>query len=448
MEINEIKQESKKGTRTLVKCLVCGEIFDSSLEKCPVCGVGREHFIPYEVEETGYQSNTEEVFVILGNGAAGISAATAIRDRNKTCTIHIFSNESVRSYNRPMLTKTLISLKDIKQIEVHNPEWYEEKNITNHLSVTIQEINTEKKVINLSDNSTIQYDKCIYALGAECFIPPIKGVDQPEVIAIRKFSDVQRVTELIPKIKNAVVIGGGVLGLEAAWEISKSNCNVTVLEMADKLMGRQLDQEAGEFLLTIVKNAGIQLRLNASVIEITGQNEVTGVKLATGENFPADLVILSSGIVPNTALAIATGIEAARGIVVNEHMETNLPDVYACGDCAEFKGVNYGIWPQALAMGEVAGANAVGDAVTYENVPPVLTFTGMNTSLFAAGDNGKTPGIQYTTVMKKDETLKTFEKYYFVDEHLSGIILIGDTSKAGKLTNDLEEKRLLKDMNL
>ncbi|MDF2474203.1 MAG: pyridine nucleotide-disulfide oxidoreductase, partial [Anaerocolumna sp.] len=383
MEMNDIKLESKKkGSKTLVKCLVCGEIFDSSLEKCPVCGVGREHFVPYEEESIAFKNDTEDVFVILGNGAAGISAAAAIRERNKTCSIHLISNEAVLSYNRPMLTKSLITLTDAGQIAVHERTWYDQNNIINHLNVNIYQIKPEEKEIYLSDGSKVKYDKCIYALGAECFIPPIAGIEKPEVIAIRKITDAKKIVELIPKVKNAVVIGGGVLGLEAAWEISKAGCKVTVLEMADQLMGRQLDKEAGEFLLNIVKETGIELRLNAVVTEITGESSVSGVKLSKGEFYPAQMVIVSSGIVPNITLAKASGIEAARGIIVNEFMETNVPNIYACGDCAEYQGVNFGIWPQALEMGKVAGANAAGDAFVYEKINPMLTFTGMNTLLF------------------------------------------------------------------
>jgi NAD(P)H-nitrite reductase large subunit len=454
MEVSELKQESnKKGSRTLVKCLVCGEIFDSSLDKCPVCGVGREHFVPYEEAGSNFKNNTKEVFVILGNGAAGISAATAIRERNETCYILMISNESVISYNRPMLTKSLISLSSAEQIAIHDETWYKQNNIANLLDRNIESINTETKEIQLFDRTetatpdaerhlvSIKYDKCIYALGAESFIPPIPGKEKPEVISIRRIADVQKISELLPKVKNVTVIGGGILGLEAAWEISKASCKVTVLEVADKLMGRQVDEGAGKLLEEIIKDTGIDIRLNANISEITGETSVTGVKLASGEFIPADMVLISSGIIPNTALAKNVGITTARGIVVNEKMETSKANIYACGDCAEYKGINYGIWPQALEMGKVAGANAAGDTQIYETVTAVVTFNGMNTTLFAAGDNGKNPNLTYKTVENKDIAQKLYEKYYFVDNLLTGVILIGDTSKVKSMTQALEEKR-------
>lgn len=446
----ETKEQGKsngdsRGKRTLVKCIICGDIFDSSLEQCPVCGVGREFFIPFEEEQTAYKKNTEEVYVILGNGAAGLSAAEAIRERNETASITMISKEAVLSYNRPMLTKSLSKLLDAQEIAIHDPDWYQQKNITNILNTRIDKINVEDKTISFSDGSKISYDKCIYALGAECFIPPIDGANKPQVIAIRTFEDVEKIKELIPSIKNTVVIGGGVLGLEAAWEMSKIS-KVTVLEVADKLMVRQLDDTAGSMIGEIIQKAGIQFCINAKITEITGEETVTGVKLESGEVYPADLVIVSCGIRTNTTIANEAGIIAERAVVVNEKMETNIPGIYACGDCAQYLGINYALWPQALEMGKVAGANAAGEQLTYEPILAALTFEGMSTALFAAGDNGKVAGQKYKTIEYKDDEELSYEKYYFLQDRLVGVILIGDTNKLAELTQALKEGRSYKEI--
>lgn len=442
---NKENPKKKSAKRTLVKCLVCGEIFDSSLEICPVCGVGKENFVPVEVEENEYKKNTNEIYLILGNGAAGISAATAIRERNETCSIVMVSNENVLGYNRPMLTKSMIAKFNSKQIEIHNEEWYKEKNITNVLDKEVIKIDAKEKEVLFKDGIKLKYDKCIYALGSECFVPAIQGSDKKEVIAIRRISDTDKIVGMLPKVKNAVVIGGGVLGLEAAWELSKSKCKVTVLELADKLMGRQLDYEGGKFLENIIKGVGIDVRLNVKIDSIESKNSVTGVRINGEEVIEADLVIISCGISPNAKLAKEAGININRSVVVNEKMETNISDIYACGDCAEYNGINYGIWPQALEMGKVAGANAVGDSLKYETVDAALTFNGMNTSLYAIGDNGKNPNIQYKTVEFKDPIKKTYTKYYFTNNRLCGVILIGDTSNIAKVTQDVKENKLFKE---
>ena len=442
---NENHNKEKKGARTLVKCLVCGEIFDSSLDICPVCHVGREFFIPYIEDEISFHKDTEEVFVILGNGVAGVSAAFEIRKRNATCSILLISKESVNSYNRPMLTKALSSLQGANEIAIHSKFWYKKMNITNMLDkVVVKLFPLEKKVL-LEDGSLLQYDKCIYALGAESFLPPFAGSGKPEVIAIRNIEDVERIRALIPKAKNTVVIGGGVLGLEAAWEMSKSS-KVTVLEIADKLMVRQLDDEVGELIGDIIRSVGIDFRVNANITEIAGEESVSGVKLGDGTLYPADLVVVSCGIRANTAIAKEAEIAIDRAIVVNDKMETSSQGVYACGDCAQYQGINYAIWPQALEMGKVAGANAAGDSLSYEIVPAALTFEGMNTSLFAAGDNGKNPKLTYKIENFRDDEKKILANYYFVEEHLTGAILIGDTSKLVELTEALKEGRTYQEM--
>lgn len=428
-----------KGKTKQVKCLICGAVFDASLDTCPVCGVGPELFVPFEEEEVIFSKDTDEIFLVIGNGAAGISAAEEIRKRNASCSIIIVSDEPVISYNRPMLTKALSTLTSADVIAIHDVDWYKQNNIINKLGLRADNIDSSTKTVTLSDGSLLKYDKCIYALGSECYIPPNLNSNKPEVVAIRRISDVKKIRKLIPKVKNTVVIGGGILGLEAAWEMSKS-CHVTVLEVFEKLMARQLDDAAGDFLADIIRNKGINFILNAQIKRITGDSSVTGVELEDGTLFPADLVIISCGVRPNTALAREAGLSVGRGVIVNEKMETNVPDIYACGDCAYFQDTNYAIWPQALEMGIIAGANAAGDHIEYKLAPPALTFEGMDTSLYAAGDNGRNPNIKYKTKEVRDTAKGTYEKYFFVDNHLEGIILIGDTSRLVELTVALNEK--------
>lgn len=436
------RAKNKLVEKPLVKCVVCGEIFDASLDICPVCGVGKEKFIPVNVEEVNFKKDTNEIFLILGNGAAGVNAAKAIRERNNNCNIVMISNENVLSYNRPMLTKSMIAKFDADQLAVYDEKWYKENNITNILDKNVVDINTKEKIVTLEGDMKLKYDKCIYALGSESFIPPIPGHDKEGVIAIRRISDTNKINKMLPNIKNAVVIGGGVLGLEAAWELCKAKCNVTVLELAPSLMSRQLDKKSGEFLANIIKEKAIDLKLNVKIDNIEGEGSVTGVKLGDGEIIPADLVVISCGVRANTSLALSCGINVDKAVVVNEKMETTEADIYACGDCAEFKGINYAIWPQAVEMGKVAGSNAAGDSLVYETVSAGLSFNGMDTSLFAIGDNGKDLNKKYKTVEFADDQKQVYEKYYFVNNRLSGVILIGDTSKLVDLTMAVEENRL------
>ena len=442
------KENPKKaaGKTSLVKCLVCGEIFDSSLEICPVCGVGKENFVPVESETTAYRKDTSNLYAILGNGAAGFNAAKAIRERDKTGGVYIISNEEYPSYNRPMLTKSLVAGLDADQIAIQDASWYEENNVVQILGRQVTSIDTEEKEILTEDGAKFKYTKLIYALGSECFIPPITGADKPEVVAIRKLSDTQKVTELLEKTKEAVVIGGGVLGLEAAWELKKAHCKVTVLELAPRLMGRQLDAGAGEMLKSIGEGQGIAIHTGVQISAIEGEEHVTGVRLGDGTVIPAQLVIVSCGVRSNIQIAKEAGAAVDRAVIVDSHMASSVPDIYACGDCAQYEGINYAIWPQAVEQGKTAGANAAGEELSYTTVPAALTFHGMNTALFSIGDNGGNPDLVYRTVEFKDMSRKQYEKYYFRNNRLCGVILIGDVSRMGEITEAVERKASFKEL--
>ena len=435
-----------KGARTLVKCLVCGEIFDSSLEICPVCGVGKENFVPVDMDESSFRNDTENFYVIIGNGAAGLSAAKAIRERDLTGSIIMISNEPYATYNRPMLTKSMVAELNAEQIQVEPLSWYEENKVHLLLDKEVTAVNTAEKEVELSDGTKLKYTKLIYALGSECFVPPIPGTDKPEVIAIRRMSDIEKLESMMDRVNNVVVIGGGVLGLEAAWELKKARKQVVVLEAAPQIMGRQLDASASEMLTAISEGCGIDIHAGVQIASIEGETSVSSVRLSDGREFPAELVIVSAGVRANTAIAQNAGLEINRGVLVNEEMATSSSDIYACGDCAEYDGINYAIWPQALEQGKVAGANAAGDHLTYTTVSAGLSFHGMNTGLYAIGDNGKNPNLIYRTVEFKDMGRKQYEKYYFLNNRLCGVILIGDTSKMAAVTEAVEKKKTFNEL--
>lgn len=433
-----VKEEKASGTRKLVKCLVCGEIFDSSLDTCPVCGVGRDKFVEVEVEETAFRNDTQNTYVILGNGCAGVSAAQAIRERDKTGRILLISNEGP-AYQRPMLTKAMLSGLTADQMALHPAGWYEAQNIVQILERQVVAVDAQAKQVELDGGFKLPYTKLIFALGSESFIPPISGHDKQGVVAIRRLSDVEKVQAMGTSLKKAVVIGGGVLGLEAAWELRKAGVQVTVLELAPKLMGRQLDDQAAAVLLDACAKSEVRVETGVQIQAIQGGESVTGVELGSGEVIPADLVILSTGVRANTAVAQAAGVEVDRAIVVNQRMETNLPGVYACGDCAQYQGVNYALWPEAQEQGKTAGACATGELTQYQPIRPILNFHGMNTEVFSMGDPGKTPGVEYKTLEIRDG--ENLQRLYFTGNRLCGVILVGDLSQMADLMAAVEEQR-------
>ena len=198
----------------------------------------------------------------------------------------------------------------------------------------------------------------------------------------------------------------------------------------------------------IIEKTGVKVVTLGSVEEILGAETVTGVRLEDGREIEAQLVIISTGVRQNVLLGSRCGAEITRSIVVNERMETGIKDIYACGDCAEYSGKNFAIWPQAIEMGKVAGANAAGDSLEYKTVTPAVTFNGMNTDIFSIGDNGKGVDKKYKTMEYCDEESFIYKKFYFLNGRFCGGILIGDTAKQSELIAAYEEKLSIKEMSL
>ncbi len=418
------------------KCVICGEIVEgpNPPSACPVCGVGPEQFVELEAADSAFKSTKEEKFIIVGNGGAGTSACVEIRKRNPAADIEIISSEAVIGYNRPMLTKGILAKMDGINFNIKPESWYKENNIRVTLGVTVSEVDAKEKKLTLSNGESRSYDKLIIATGAESNVPPMAGADLEGVFSIRKLEDIDKVKAYLSKVEQVVVVGGGVLGLEAAWEVRKAGKEVTVIQNSNYLMDRQLDDRGSELLRKAVEKAGVSVNGGIGCAELAGKDgRVTGVKLKDGTLLLAQMVLFSTGIRPNVEIGKKSGADVDRFIHVNEKMETSVKDVYACGDCAVYDGKSYGLWNQAIDMGKVAGANAAGDNVTYETIVPATAFNGMGTSLFSVGDPGKDPEKKYKSYEIYDEAKNSYEKLYFVNNRFVGGILIGDVSKSARL---------------
>lgn len=414
-----------------MKCLVCGEIFDASLEICPICGVGKGNFIPVDSAPAAPQrKDTTERFVILGGGTAAYHAAKSIRERNATASIHLVTNEDALPYNRTMLTKQMLADLNGETLALAPRSWYESAKITVQTGVSATALDAKAKQVTLSDGSTLPYDKLIYALGATGFVPPVPGSDLPHTVTLRNLKDISRTLELAKTAREAVVIGGGVLGLEAAWALKQSGLQVTVLEALPHIMNRQLDGDTSTLLAGKVRAKGITLMEGVQVSGI----EPDCVTLKDGTRLPAQLVVFSCGVRPNVSLAEAAGAAVDRGVTVDHLMRTTLPDVYACGDCARFGGISYALWAEASDMGRTAGANAAGEELSYTAIAAALTFHGMDTALYVLGDCGKESKESYVTIKLDDEEKGMYERYFFLHGKMTGCILVGQSDKIARAT--------------
>ena len=319
-------------------------------------------------------------YFILGGGIAALSAAKSIREKDRSGLIVMLGSENNLPYYRPALTKQLLGNVSAEDIAVKTPAWYDApgQDIVTLTGRTVSAIDAEKKTITLADGNAFAYDKLIYALGARCFIPPFEGSDRPNVIAVRDIKDAARVRELAKSAQSAVVIGGGVLGLEAAWGLHQGGLSVSVVEFDARVMARQVDADVSEQIARAMRDHSVKLYTCASADRL----DDTGLHLTDGRTLPADLVIVSAGIRANAEIAAAAGIRVDRKVIVDERMRTSAPDVYAAGDCAAC-GTSYGLWLEAKEMGRVAGVNAAGGDAVYQAETPPVHFAGFGLDIKA-----------------------------------------------------------------
>jgi NADPH-dependent 2,4-dienoyl-CoA reductase/sulfur reductase-like enzyme len=438
-----IRRTPNPRRKKLVKCLVCGEIFDASLGICPVCGVGLDRCVPVDEDAAAFRRDTDDTYLIVGGGIAAVSAADAIRRRDHSGKIIMVSAEEELPLNRPMLTKDFALLAENPQsLNIHETDWYEENGITLKLATRAVSMDAANKQVLVEDvkkqtTENLSYDKLIFAAGAECFVPPFAGKELPEVLTIRHLSDSRKLEKLLQTAKTAVVIGGGVLGLEAASELNRQGVAVTVLEASPQIIGRQSDRKNADRMLAIMQRMQVNCYEGVTIEEITQKDgHVNGVRLADGREFPADLVIVSCGNRGNVELVKAAGAEIGRSVKVDCRMRTSLPEVYACGDVCEYDGINYQLWQEASEQGKIAGANAAGDFQQYCTPMLGLSLEGFGTCLYAIGDPGKQEDKKYRKVEVTDEVSRSTEDYWFSGGSLSGAILIGRADK----TADISQK--------
>lgn len=375
--------------------------------------------------------------IIIGGGIAGLTAAETIRKTDESVEISIITDEGYFPYSRIKLSRYINSEINFNDLYIHKQNWYNEKNINMFLSKKVKKIDLIKKEILIDNGKVLDYDKLIIASGSSNFIPPIPNVNINGVFSVRNIGDIESIQRYIKenKVKSIGIIGGGLLGIEAAWGLKSSgDFNISIIEAAPRLLPRQLDEEGSLILEKLINDNGVAVYKGTGVKEILGKTLVSGIALNDGTIVGADLVIVSAGVRSNLGLAKDMGIAVNRGIVVDEFMKTSREDIFAAGDCAEYNGMVYGIWPVALEQGRIAGLNTAGINEGYKEIVPSNMLQVMGINVFSAGDISES-----NTSVKYDAGLYT--KLFIKDNSICGAILIGDTKKGFALKKAIEEKR-------
>ncbi|WP_024620088.1 FprA family A-type flavoprotein [Metaclostridioides mangenotii] len=421
---------SKKKGKKRFKCVICNEIFDGDEppQVCPACGAKEDQFIEVYEEEILYHKDTNEHYVVVGNGGAGFYAADAIRKRNNTCDITMISDESELTYYRPALSDGLNEVLG-KDFYIADKKWYEDNNIIVRLETRVDKVNDKDSTLSIG-NETLKYDKLIIATGSSNFIPPIAGHDFDNVYTLRNKKHLETIKVATDKAKKVVVIGGGLLGLEAAWEFRLKGLEVVVAEAMDNILCRQLDTEGSAILSRCIEDdAKVTVMTGVAVESIEKANGKTNVVFKDGNKIDCDIVVFSIGVRSNIGIAKNTSLEVERGIVVNKNMKTSVDNIFACGDVAQIENSVLAIWPTAIEMGRIAGANACGDEIEFENECYPVSLDAMEAKVFTLGNIQDYDG----ELCLKDPKNKIYKKLFIKDDKLVGAILINDMSSTVKV---------------
>lgn len=372
-------------------------------------------------------------YIIIGNGIAGHAAALQIRKEDTDGGILIISKEAHHTYYRLKLTEMIAHPLAEKDLYIMTEEVARDAHIDVILSHGVEEIRTDDKTVRLDNGDVWQYDKLLLATGSVSFIPKTKGEDKKNVISLRTLEDLARMKEAFARSETVTVVGGGLLGLEAAYALLEQGLRVHVVEMAPWLLPRQLDHPSSAFLTEELEEKGLLIHTDRYVTEILGEDSVTGVRLQTGEEIPCDGVLFNIGVRPETQLAKAAGLSVDKGIIVNGHMQTNVEDVYAAGDCIEYNGTCFGLWTQSNAQGRIAGTNMTGKQLLYERPKLFSQLKLGDLILFSSGD------VQnYDEMREYQAEDQNFKKIFFREGKPVGAILYGDTKAMGAVNKMLD----------
>lgn len=366
-------------------------------------------------------------YVIVGNGIAGLSAAKEIRNIDKEGNITIITSEEYLTYYRVKLSHYISKSFDDDELLVNKKSWYDENNVEVILGKIVEKIDTEKKQVKLDDGKIVEYDKLLLANGSRPFVPPIGGKFKDGVFALRTLKDLRHIKKYFELCEDVTVIGGGLLGLEAAWAIKELGKKVNVVEFFPYLLPRQLDKELADIVSQKLNDNGLNLYFDAAAEDILGETKAEGLKLKDGRKIETDAILVSAGIRPNIDLVRGTPIEFDKGVKVDKYLRTNIEDVYAAGDIAEVNGMVLGLWTAANDQGKIAGANMAGNNKEYKMAQPFTTLSIGDISLFSVG-NIK----DFTDVLRYDDGDNSY-RLYLTDNKLTGSILLGDISRMSKV---------------
>jgi len=370
-----------------------------------------------------------EPLVIVGNGMA---AARLVDELAKTAlgryAIAVIGEEPRLAYNRVLLSSVLAGETASHEIELKPADWWRDRGVTLKYGCAVTEIDVGRRELRIANDESVEFSKLVLATGSTPLRLNVPGAELAGVHTFRDSRDVDLLLTLAAAKKRVVVVGGGLLGLEAAYGLAKAGAPVTLVHLMDRLMERQLDAPAAALLKSLVEPRGITVLLNANTARILGERRVDGVQLADGRRIDADAVIFAAGIRPNIALASAAGIPAGRGIIVDDQLQTGARGIFALGECAEHRGVCYGLVEPAYEQARVLAQHLAGRTAVYCGSVVATNLKVSGVSVFSAGDY--LSGDSTESIVLSDVGRGTYKKLVISEGRLAGAVLVGDVADA------------------
>ena len=377
--------------------------------------------------------------VIIGNGVAGVTAAQGIVQADPSAEVHLLGAEPYPYYRRPRLWEFIAGQVKQDALYFRPAEWYAGRGIQLHLGIQGTALDPADHSLTLDDGSRVEYDRLLLAMGGRAFVPPCEGTDKVGVFTLRTLDDARAIKTFTTEASTAVVIGGGLLGLETARALRTAGLDVTVVEFFPYLLPRQLDVEGAEVLQSLLEAQGLKIVTGGATEAILGDGRADGIRLKDGRVLPGELVLFSTGIRSETSLARAGGLEVNRGIVVNERLQTSADAIFAAGDAAEFEGRVYGIIPAAIEQAQVAAANMVAPgSAAYAGTLAATTLKVAGAELASLGES---VSDDEACVHLRHANLEAghYRKFVLRDGRLVGAILLNDKKRTRSVTQLIEQ---------
>ena len=392
-------------------------------------------------------------YVIVGASAAGVGAVEAIRVVDPVGTITIVTEEACAYYSRPMISDFVSGKADLQKMKCKTDDFFTKHGAEVLMNNKVTSLNIEEKTLTLEDGEKISYEKLLLATGGKPFVPKMEGQEKDGVFTFTTLSDAQRLAAKIDSInaRSAVVIGAGLIGISVTEALVKRGLKVTVVELQEKILSLLLDPKASDMVEAVIRKAGVIFATGQSVQKILGRPEndsaVGGVVLTKGETVPSDLVVVAIGVIPRTELVVGTSVKTNRGIVVDNTLQTSVPDVYASGDVAEafdfILNMNrlLPLWPLAVEEGRVAGSNMAGKKATYVGGTNMSSLKYFGIPIVSIGNaNPKADDTTVEVMVKLDVENNVYKKLVLKNNIIIGMTMVNCIERAGVLFNLMKKQ--------